>query len=81
MDTRPFHTAIAANTAQFVVGRLIRDGRIRRSYMGVAGQNTPVARQFVRFYGLTVSSGVLVATIEPDSPAAKSAYCPPTSTP
>ena len=33
--------AIAANTAQFVVGRLIRDGRIRRSYMGVAGQNTP----------------------------------------
>jgi S1-C subfamily serine protease len=64
--------AIAANTAQYVVGRLIRDGRIRRSYIGVAGQNAPVARQFVRFYGLGVSSGVLVATIEPDSPAAKS---------
>ena len=64
--------AIAANTAQFVVGRLIRDGRIRRSYMGVAGQNTPLARQIVRFHGLTVSSGILVATIEPDSPAAKS---------
>jgi S1-C subfamily serine protease len=62
--------AIAANTAQFVVGRLIRDGRIRRSYVGVAGQNTPIARQIVRFYGLTVSSGVLVVTIEPDSPAA-----------
>ena len=44
--------AIAANTAQFVVGRLIRDGRIRRSYVGVAGQNTPIARQIVRFYGL-----------------------------
>ena len=64
--------AIASNTAQFVVGRLIRDGRIRRSYMGVAGQNTPIARQIVRFYGLAVSSGILVATIEPDSPAAKS---------
>jgi len=64
--------AIAANTAQFVVGRLIRDGRIRRSYMGVAGQNTPLARQIVRFHGLPVSSGILVATIEPDSPAAKS---------
>jgi S1-C subfamily serine protease len=64
--------AIAANTAQFVAGRLIRDGRIRRSYVGVAGQNTPIARQIVRFYSLTVPSGVLVVTIEPDSPAAKS---------
>ena len=64
--------AIAANTAQYVVGRLIRDGRIRRSYIGVAGQNAPIARQFVRFYGLGVSTGVLVATIEPDSPASKS---------
>jgi S1-C subfamily serine protease len=64
--------AIAANTAQFVVARLIRDGRIRRSYVGVAGQNTPIARQIVRFYGLAVPSGVLVVTIEPDSPAAKS---------
>lgn len=64
--------AIAANTAQYVVGRLIRDGRIRRSYIGVAGQNAPIARQIVRFYGLPVSTGVLVATVEPDSPAAKS---------
>jgi len=64
--------AIAANTAQYVVGRLIRDGRIRRSYIGVAGQNAPIARQFVRFHGLAVSTGVLVATIEPGSPAARS---------
>ena len=64
--------AIAANTAQFVVGRLIRDGRIRRSYIGVAGQNAPIARQIVRFYGLAVATGVLVATIEPNSPASKS---------
>jgi S1-C subfamily serine protease len=64
--------AIAANTVQFVVGRLIRDGRIRRSYVGVAGQNTPVARQFVRFYSLPASSGILVASIDPGSPAASS---------
>jgi len=64
--------AIAANTAQFVVGRLIRDGRIRRSYVGVAGQNTPLARQFVRFYSLPASSGILVASIEPESPASRS---------
>jgi S1-C subfamily serine protease len=65
--------AIAANTAQFVVGRLIRDGRIHRSYVGVAGQNTPLARQLVRFHDLHVSSGIRVASIEPDSPASRSA--------
>jgi S1-C subfamily serine protease len=65
--------AIAANTVQFVVGRLIRDGRIRRSYVGVAGQNTPLARQLVRFYDLRVSAGIRVASIEPGSPAARSA--------
>jgi S1-C subfamily serine protease len=64
--------AIAANTVQFVIGRLIRDGRIRRSYVGVAGQNAPIVRQIVRFYGLASDTGILVATIEPDSPAAKS---------
>jgi len=64
--------AIAANTAQYVAGRLIRDGRIRRSYLGVAGQNVPIARQIVRFYDLHVSSGILIASIEPDSPASQS---------
>src|SRR5919201_3406262 len=39
--------AIASNTARFVVSRLIRDGRIRRSFIGVAGQNVPVPRRLV----------------------------------
>ena len=64
--------AIGSNTAQYVVGRLIRDGRIRRSYVGVGGQNVPIARQIVRFYALPVSSGILVASIEAGSPAARS---------
>jgi S1-C subfamily serine protease len=64
--------AIAANTARYVVGRLIRDGRIRRSYIGVAGQNVPLRRQLVRYYGLAVTNGILVASIEPKSPAARS---------
>ena len=36
--------AIASNTARFVAARLIRDGRIRRSYIGVAGQTVPIPR-------------------------------------
>jgi len=63
--------AIAASTAQFVAGRLIRDGKIRRSYLGVAGQNVPLARRVVRFHGLSVESGVRVASVQPKSPAEK----------
>src|SRR5881296_696720 len=63
--------AIAINTAKFVAGRLIKDGRIRRGYIGVAGQNAPVHRMLVRGHHLQVSSGVFVAGIEPDSPAAR----------
>src|SRR5438132_4865249 len=64
--------ALAINTAKVIASRLIRDGLVRRSYLGVAGQTVPVARQFVRFYDLHVSRGIRVASIEPDSPAAKS---------
>ena len=61
--------AIAIDTAKFVAGRLIRDGRISRSFIGLAGQNVPLPRRFVRFYNLSVESGVLVVSLEPDSPA------------
>ena len=62
--------AIASNTARFVAARLIRDGRIRRSYVGVAGQNVPIPRAVARANQLAVSSGVFVVSVEPDSPAA-----------
>ena len=63
--------AIASNTAKFVAGWLIRDGKIRRSYIGVAGQNVPIHRRVVRFYNLPLETGVLVVSVENDSPAAK----------
>jgi S1-C subfamily serine protease len=63
--------AIASNTAKFVAGWLIRDGKIRRSYIGVAGQNVPIHRRVVRFYNLLLETGVLVISIEKNSPAAK----------
>ncbi len=62
--------AIASNTARFVAARLIRDGRIRRSYIGVAGQTVPLPRAQARLQRLAVPSGVLVLSVEPDSPAA-----------
>src|SRR4029077_11851790 len=62
--------AIASNTARFVAARLIRDGRIRRSYIGVGGQNVPGTRLMARANNLGVSAGVLVVSVEPGSPAA-----------
>ena len=61
--------AIAVNTATFVASCLIKDGKVKRSYIGVAGQNIPLPRRVVRFHGLTGASGVRVMSIEPRSPA------------
>ncbi|HEX4668107.1 MAG TPA: trypsin-like peptidase domain-containing protein [Chthoniobacterales bacterium] len=62
--------AIASNTAKFVAGWLIKDGRIRRSSIGVAGQNVPLHPRVVRFHKLPNDRGVLVMEVEPGSPAA-----------
>ena len=53
-----------------MAARLIRDGRITRSYIGVGGQNVPLHRKIVRYYNLEKDGGVLVLNIEPNSPAA-----------
>jgi S1-C subfamily serine protease len=63
--------AIAANTASFVMSKLIHEGRIRRAYLGVAGQNVPLHRRVVRFHDLPHETGVFVVSTEPDSPAAQ----------
>ncbi|MGH9449228.1 MAG: S1C family serine protease [Terriglobia bacterium] len=63
--------AIAINTATFIAGRLIKDGRIKRSYIGVAGQDVPLQRRLVRLHDLPVESGVLVTSLEPASAAAR----------
>jgi S1-C subfamily serine protease len=61
--------AIAINTAKLVAGLLVRDGKIRRGVIGVAGQNVALPRRVSRFHGLPVESGILVLSIEPNSPA------------
>ena len=66
--------AVASNTARFVASHLIRDGRIRRSYIGVGGQNTPIPRAIARANQLAVSSGVLVVSVEAASPAATAGF-------
>ena len=61
--------AIASSTAEFVAGRLIHDGRVRRGYLGIAGQNVPMPRHLIRFHNLLADSGILVVSVEENSPA------------
>ncbi len=62
--------AIPSNTAQYVAARLIRDGRIRRSYLGLGGQNVPLLRKVAHYYDLAPTA-ILVIAVEPGSPARK----------
>ncbi len=61
--------AIGINTAKFVASRLLRDGRLRRSYIGVSAQTVPVHRRVVRFYDLPKEMGAVVVGVEENSPA------------
>ena len=63
--------AIAANTARYIAGRLLRDGRISRGYIGLAGQNIVLPRRLVRFFQLGPEAALLVASVEPGGPAEK----------
>jgi S1-C subfamily serine protease len=63
--------AIPINTAKYVTGLLIKEGRIRRSYIGIGGQNVPLLRRVVRFHKLSTESGIQVISVEKNSPAEK----------
>jgi len=61
--------AIPINTAKYVAGELIRRGKIRRAYLGVAGQDVPVHQRLRRYYGLSQEKGILIIGLEKKSPA------------
>jgi len=61
--------AIPEHTARFVAGHLIRDGRIRRGWLGLGGQDVPLPRRLARLSGHP--GAVQVVTVEPGSPAAR----------
>jgi S1-C subfamily serine protease len=62
--------AIASNTVEWVASRLLREGRIRRSYLGLSGQTVPLLRRVTRAHALPQESAVLVVSLEPGAPGA-----------
>jgi S1-C subfamily serine protease len=63
--------AIPSNTAAFVASQLMRFGRVKRSYIGLGGQDVPLPRRVVRFHHLDKETAVMVSTVEEHSPAAQ----------
>jgi S1-C subfamily serine protease len=63
--------AVASNTASFVLGELVRHGRVRRAYIGIAAQQFALSRRRRHAAGLTQESAVMVASVEPESPATR----------
>jgi S1-C subfamily serine protease len=63
--------AIAINTAKYIAGWLIKEGMIRRSYLGIGGQTAKIHRRLVRHHQLPNETGMLVINVEPGSPAGR----------
>jgi S1-C subfamily serine protease len=61
--------AVASNTANFVLGELVRHGRVRRAFIGISAQQTAIPRRLRHAAGLAQDSGVVIASIEKGSPA------------
>lgn len=61
--------AIAANTAKFVLGELVRHGRVRRGYIGISAAQTRLPRRLRHEAEVAQDSAVVVAGVEPSSPA------------
>jgi len=63
--------ATAINTAKFIAAKLIKDGKIKRSYIGIAGQDAPIHRRIVYHYNLPTDKSIMVISIEKNCPAEK----------
>ena len=68
--------AIGINTAQYVAAKLIRDGRIRRAYIGVVGQTVPLPRKLRQFHAVQQEAAILVQSVESGSPAERAGLRP-----
>jgi S1-C subfamily serine protease len=64
--------AIASSTAQFVIGEIIRHGRVRRAYIGVGAATHVLPRRLALHHELTQASGALLTHVESGGPSDQS---------
>jgi S1-C subfamily serine protease len=68
--------AIGIDTVKFVASELLQHGRVRRSWIGIAGQNVPIPRRLAYEYKLTIATAILVNEVYTESPAAHAGLAP-----
>jgi len=68
--------AVPVDTARWVIGQLMTVGRVRRGYLGLAGQVRPLPKRLARRLELVVDTGVQVMQVEPGKPAARGGLLP-----
>ncbi len=68
--------AIPVNAAKWVVSGLIREGRVRRAYLGIIGQTVNLDRRLALRYRLGTPSAVRVAEVQPDTAAERAGIRP-----
>ncbi|MDD3934532.1 MAG: trypsin-like peptidase domain-containing protein [Methanoculleus sp.] len=68
--------SIPSNTAAWVLPQLVADGRVRRGYLGIAGQSQPLERSLIQMLGLTGSQAVEVVSVNRTSPAGRAGLRP-----
>jgi len=61
--------AVSSDTAAWVADGLIKDGRIRRGYLGVAGQRVALPSRLMKEHGLQRETGMMILKVEPGSPS------------
>jgi S1-C subfamily serine protease len=71
MPAQGISFAVSADTAHVVIPQLLRDGTVRRSYLGIAGQDVPLPRRLVRHHALTTGFGVLITEVVSDTPSSR----------
>jgi S1-C subfamily serine protease len=67
--------AVGIDTAKYVASQILQYGRVRRSWIGIAAQNVPLPRRLVYEYKLTMSTAVMVTSVDPASPAKRAGLC------
>jgi S1-C subfamily serine protease len=71
LGTQGICFAIASNTAKFVLGELVRHGRVRRAFIGIAAAHSPLPRRLRHHHGIAQESGVMISNVDRAGPAAQ----------
>jgi len=64
--------AVGSNTSEYVVGKLIMEGKVRRAFLGIEGQTINLSKRIVMYNHLNMNKGIYIAEVERNGKAGNS---------